>query len=677
MPQKTLFSLDDPIPPDPNRPAPVLWLRRLVILSKPDTDPSSIIRNLEFRRGLNVIKTELPSPTDRRVAGHSVGKTLLMRLIRYAIGEDTFAHEDTRAAIAEKLPSLHLVAHWSIDGEDWVVSRPVRNAEANESFAIKSDDWRAALATDGETVSWNRFLTHVAEVVMGGLPEFKLPKGGRVHWIDVLGWLARDCQCGYRKSNEWRHPDAQSLGSIDREENGLILQWMSGLMKPQEIELRDAHRKLLVGKTKAKRSSDREERRAETLRPSLWKKLGFNDGQRVLRSGEQIELIDDESPESEAAGETSDDDAEVTPKYVEPSEKVAEKVKSLQRLVDDARASAKLGEQKEKIKSLQEKLIQAIKVAERSTAKVDHIKASIQQKKLADAKRGGDPYAACEAEPSCFMRDKLANLKQKPPEPARDELLQQLEESLPAAGEEVKTAIAARDEVQSAHDTAVQQYEATETKLNETLSGIDRLIGQWESYRDDVSDYESSVKAADLQSESVVSLEKEVRESEKRQKLARDEVQFSVNRFSECYEQVLQHIFGDLARGEIVIDAKGMRPAPDRKLAPAGAALSVMTTVLGFDLACVVASTIGIGHHPRLLLHDSPREGDMEGHLFYELFDLAIDMEKRFAPEEPSFQYIITTTTTPPPEITDKTKPYIIETLDARDDNERLLRVAF
>ena len=78
MPNSTLFPLTgEPKCPDQDRAEPVVWLKRLVILSS--LDSKAKIRNISFRRGLNVIQTKKMKNRGGPVTGHSVGKTLLMR----------------------------------------------------------------------------------------------------------------------------------------------------------------------------------------------------------------------------------------------------------------------------------------------------------------------------------------------------------------------------------------------------------------------------------------------------------------------------------------------------------------------------------------------------------------------------------------------------------------------
>lgn len=99
MRSKTLFPLDEPLDPSADRPEPLLWLRRLVILRDLDSLDAPI-RDIPFRRGLNIIQARQRGPGDSKVVGHSVGKTLLMRLIRYSLGEQHFAVEPVRNRIA-------------------------------------------------------------------------------------------------------------------------------------------------------------------------------------------------------------------------------------------------------------------------------------------------------------------------------------------------------------------------------------------------------------------------------------------------------------------------------------------------------------------------------------------------------------------------------------------------
>ena len=90
----------------------------------------------------------------------------------------------------------------------------------------------------------------------------------------------------------------------------------------------------------------------------------------------------------------------------------------------------------------------------------------------------------------------------------------------------------------------------------------------------------------------------------------------------------------------------------------------------------MTASICGLGHHPRFIIHDSPREAELESVLFDRIFQLMHDLETHFtADQEPSFQYIITTSS-PVPEAW-ANEPYTRLTLDKRDATTMLLRQRF
>lgn len=67
------------------------------------------------------------------------------------------------------------------------------------------------------------------------------------------------------------------------------------------------------------------------------------------------------------------------------------------------------------------------------------------------------------------------------------------------------------------------------------------------------------------------------------------------------------------------------------------------------DTTSMLASIQGIGEHPRFLLHDSPREGDLDRMLYEGFLGTLHGIHTAFGGEdEAPFQYIVTTTTTPP-----------------------------
>ena len=130
MPNPSLFPPDEPFSPSVQRAEPALWIKRILILPDPDTVVP--IREIPFHRGLNIVQTRQRKVGETHVVGHSVGKTLLMRLIRYTLGEHHFAVEEVRAKITNRFRTAQVVAHWCVNGVDWIVSRPLQEARISK-----------------------------------------------------------------------------------------------------------------------------------------------------------------------------------------------------------------------------------------------------------------------------------------------------------------------------------------------------------------------------------------------------------------------------------------------------------------------------------------------------------------------------------------------------------------
>jgi hypothetical protein len=99
-------------------------------------------------------------------------------------------------------------------------------------------------------------------------------------------------------------------------------------------------------------------------------------------------------------------------------------------------------------------------------------------------------------------------------------------------------------------------------------------------------------------------------------------------------------------------------------------------SLLSLYLACLSVGVCGLGTHPKILIHDSPREGDLELHIYHRLFEFILELDRAFGKREPSFQYIVTTTTTPPPKAL-AIAPCTIAILSSKKTSGLLLKTGF
>jgi hypothetical protein len=653
MPNQTLFPLNEQLTPLAERMEPVLWLKRVVVL--PDLQSDTPIRDISFRCGLNIVQTRQRQSGEATVVGHSVGKTLLMRLIRYTLGEHHFAVERVRTRIGNLFATAQVVAHWRVNGVDWIVVRPLKEAPIAKSITIQSDDWLAAILNEQAHKPFAEFLTAVSQTAFSELSEFTLPRARRSpKWPDVLGWFARDYECGYRAPNEWRHEDADSGPALDRDDNSLIIQWMSGLMASEEIQLKHLHQQLLDERQQAKANRDNAQRTIEVTGPELLSKLEMSIDQNASHDGDGLFA------------------AQVV-------ETANNKITSLQGLKDERIEQSTLEALLDEEETARNEWNDSDAEMRASLSQIKLLEGRITQIETADTKSFYETWAAayydkCTSN-SCPM--KLDNRPVPDVDPAKEQLLASIREDIESVKQSLPNKQLQRDARQTAYAAARQKVAAERTRLATETSGIDREIGRWQSYKNDADKYRQARKTLDDSTTTITTLDGKIDVSNQTQEIVRQNLKDRLNRLSACYDFILKKVFGEQASGQISVDGKGLHPVPDSRLAPNGAALSIMTTVLAFDISNVAASIAGIGHHPRLLLHDSPREGDMEEPLFQQLFQIVRDLELLFGENEPSFQYIVTTTTPPSPELADENGPFVRITLDARVEENRLLRKSF
>jgi hypothetical protein len=118
----------------------------------------------------------------------------------------------------------------------------------------------------------------------------------------------------------------------------------------------------------------------------------------------------------------------------------------------------------------------------------------------------------------------------------------------------------------------------------------------------------------------------------------------------ERYQGIMAAWLPDGIEGTVKLDGNGLKV--DAQFAGRGevstAALDSLK-IVAFDLAALHMAVEETADLPAFLVHDSPREADLDGQLYERLFGLLHQWEESV--ETPCFQYIVTTTTAPPLEL--------------------------
>jgi hypothetical protein len=229
-------------------------------------------------------------------------------------------------------------------------------------------------------------------------------------------------------------------------------------------------------------------------------------------------------------------------------------------------------------------------------------------------------------------------------------------------------------ELRSARDKAKQRYEAADTKAEEQRSSYRKRLSQLDALIEEATAYRSDNKRLEKALNALTDVERKIEASRTSHHDAHQQLLSRQQTLNRHLRRVLRVLVSSTGNATLDISMRGLHVSLDQQDATPGEALA-SETALSLDLACLSASVCGLGTVPRFVIHDSPREADLEPHIYARLFRFIKLLEDEAGSAEPNFQYIIATTTPPPKALA--RKPYVRETLDARHDDGLLLKRRF
>lgn len=645
-------SLFDP-PPDDFAPAvdrtePGLWVRRLVIVPNRSTGVEPI-REVEFRRGLNIIATATPEERVDGVVGHNVGKTLLTRLIRYCLGEQNFAREPVREAIGKAFPEAFVIAEVMVSGRCRIVRRPIGTARSSESGFIEADDWRAILADDAELGRMSAFLEMIEQETVSQFAETLLPHQGRpMRWLDLLAWLSRDQYCRYRHPLQWRTAWTES-GTVDLhdEDASVLIRLVMDLIDREEAKLVSRHKKLLADQTSQRAKVKRSEEQLSRTREFLQQRLKMDN-----------ELLTDD-----LFAEAAKSRAKLVQEEIQTALEELPEKSGLKALQDDmtAKQNAVMGHEKEI----------AIRQGDRQ---------STEGELKTCQSASDDSFAASFADLGnpCHLPVGECPLKgKKQPgerDPFREMQVQQKTADLRRLDQVLADLDAKLTELKLERDNAQQKFDRKDRAIRTTRGQYETKLWSTNALFDEADQYRKSLRTHQTEVEALAKLERQVEDSRADHHAAHEQLNQKRQKLNSHFNRVLKALMANVMQGRIEIDMRGLRLELDGRESTPGEALA-SETALSLDLACLSSSICGLGHLPRFIIHDSPREADLESHIYARLFEFILELERSFHGQSPSFQYIITTTTPPPQDF--RADPYLRLTLDRRQPDGLLLRQEF
>lgn len=645
------------------RTEPRLWVCRLVIVEC--LEPmGGTIREVEFRRGLNIIAAEEAMRADTEPVGHSVGKTLLIRLLRYCLGDTTFCTRSTRAAITQKWEHGYVLAHMRVEGEDWVVARPIGiDRGATSSFAARSSDLDTVRTDSADRLPFGELVQRLEALVEGAFAGFELPHVDRqdrqARWTDFLGWLIRDQHCRYRHHAEWRDPESEAgVATLAREDAALIIRMSLGLFEPEERELAARHRRMLTERETAERERADVEAFLE------------REGKAVARLVHGMDASLPGAVLAEGARQHAAHEVERLQRLRE------EQDSTLQQHV--AAAEQALKERIEARARVEEQVTRLRGDIEATRTQLEQLEVASTDQFYASYESVAGPYCRfyttkADADGAgCPGRNVALPVGQRDPRHERKIAeTREHEQRLGAGLSDLETAMAER---RREEESAAAALSSARGRRLHTMRGIDESIGQARERESRAKDLRDSWEELERLNRRIETLREEIETSREVQQTLRAALEDRRRRLSDRFESILQHLLGPKAGGEIRIDGHGIAPVVAASVAVGGEAMATSATVLGFDLACLLYRHDDAACIPGFLCHDSPREADMEAQIYYRLFHLLHEMERGAGPHGAGFQYIISTTSPPPSEMA---SPFVRVVLSAREPKQRLLRQEF
>jgi hypothetical protein len=145
-----------------------------------------------------------------------------------------------------------------------------------------------------------------------------------------------------------------------------------------------------------------------------------------------------------------------------------------------------------------------------------------------------------------------------------------------------------------------EKFNEARDKLIERRLQVQGLIHRAAEAKEDDREAEALEKSAG-------DLEKEIRKSLDKQAAIRKKQRRALSDFSATFERITKAVLGADVSGAVHFDGRQVATEMNERGDLSSAAIETLK-ILAFDLAALVSSVEGRGFHPRLLIHDGPRD---------------------------------------------------------------------
>ena len=593
------------------------------------------MREVEFRRGLNIVWSPTGPAARGLSTGHAAGKTLLCRQVRFCLGEESFADPEDTAAIRTNFRNGGVGAEIRLRGETWVVRR---------AFSITADDRAkkseqfADLASDTYRGTFSSFRAELEAVAFGDAQQQLLADldDVEVPWQYVLAWLTRDQECRLDGLTHWRHPDSSSHSPVRKsaaETRLNVLRVALGLYSAQSSAVRKRVADAAKAVSRAESDARQFGERFRVLRMDLAKALALDEGE-IWPPAQ--DLLQGEESAREAHFRTLASLADKRIRAVRPVEISAEQRADEEEMQS---ARAELAEVEQQVEAANE----AVKVA---NAHVELLTAT-SAAGWAELRRAKHPTCPYDDAPLDVASTQFVCPLPRLPDPVA---AQQRAHETDTHRLKITEELAAQ---QNRHATLKGRRAALQAKVEKLRRRIDAHQLAM-AHASAASQAAWAAKGTLRLFMEAIKAHEEAQAREKHEKAAQKVVSeqssehlesYSTAKLTTWFDFLVTRIVASEAKGEITLDGNGLHPTIQWRGRRRSVALNSLRLVL-FDIAAMLCAVEGAASAPAFLLHDSPREGDLDPWTYARLFETVFDLGRD--EESAPFQYIVTTTTEPP-----------------------------
>lgn len=637
------------------RGGPAFWVERLAILPSLDAGAKPL-RDVTFKLGLNIIwarpgsdsfsDTQAGEPEPRQKGvGHGAGKTSLCRALRYVLGEKEFGSEFMKKRLqnSRRLFTSYIAAEVWIGDTKWTVARPINKIKADHAYQDATIE--QALAGEVTPGSYKSdFVPALNQATIGRLKIRALDDQRGITWNHLLEALSRDQEAHLAALHQWRSPTANSdpLKTSDSE-RCLIMRCLFGIADDGESSLLSEREKL----AEENRQSERDISACRHNKSRYMTRLGIESVQEISDLGPQELFLSSvrRNALEHISAQRQTLDASIAELGIESLIEARDEAAS-----EYNRLTSRFTERWEYYNDQRLKLASYLREHKDSPEPLDkcaYIKAR--------AKHGGIagvcsvPYGlavnGCDLFKECGVSDlstkEALDLENATIEGqfrwdignARQELkawipsLREAKNPLIQLQQRLRAARASKAKLETQARNLPEQFADSERAARNLLEALEEI----ETAQKSMATNKAAIKALDEKLETI-----------------REHSKTRQTDISRIFDHIIKFIINKDFKGTLSFTNIENNATLDLETGGEldSAAFRALRCI-AYDYAALLSSYLNAEHccHPRFLLHDSPRESDLESGIYRDIFHFVAQFESHH-PE--TFQAIITTTEPPP-----------------------------